>query len=381
MNRGTSSGGGFPRLGWLGQERSECQRDAADAPEGTACELGEERSGVAGSGASDRLTPPSCPSHPSSRRIERHGLPQAPGGGAVIRAHDLQTAWVAGAGVERADAPERQACDQEEERSGATGSGASSHCATLRSLLPQTPQVKKDRTARLPQAPGGLLGTGTVVVRLKHWQSQCHPKGQGAARTRPPVPPADDRPCWCIGALRSVGCHWLCQCHGEGMSPSERERSSGVARTGKASGTQKCKASIGPGCQCHPPARSGCNLTLQVRQHLALRRVPLALPVPRGTFELFGTGTVVVRLKHWRSQCHPREQGASCTRPPVPPAETRARASPQHAYSLKAAEGMPPRVKGRSHAISMPPRRRQHPHLGHPFCKSEGQSGANFPPE
>ena len=116
------------RRGWLGQEPRE-RSEQADAPERTACELRVERSGITRSGASGRLTPPYCPSHPSHTGsdgtsapatrplwgIRSLALPTAPAthveeesdgvdcpSHPPARARDCQTAWVAGAGVERA---------------------------------------------------------------------------------------------------------------------------------------------------------------------------------------------------------------------------------------------------------------------------------------
>ena len=93
----------------------------------------------------------------------------------------------------------------------------------------------------------------------------------------------------------------------------------GVQSTGRASGTQKCKLLFGPDHQCHPPARFVGNWTssqsvalmFRVQPRLAVRRVPLAPPVPRGRSEPFGTGTVLVSLKRWQSQWHPKGQGAA----------------------------------------------------------------------
>ena len=140
---------------------------------------------------------------------------------AVTSAHEHQTTRVAGAGAERApasgaEAPGRTGCELTEQRSDVTRSGASGR---WRSLLPQPPELKKDRTVRLHHPPA-----------------------------RPP-----DCPCRCIETLRLLGCHWLRQCNGDGTSGSRRERSSHVARTGRASATRKGKVLLGP--PPVPPAR------------------------------------------------------------------------------------------------------------------------------
>ena len=177
-------------------------RERADAPERATPEC--PNSAVAGSGASGRLTPPSCPSHPTAPGVGRRagrdagdggrrsprtgrrragrvgcgraispvarsgGCPAASASGSTpaasrlrppgsrghrpgcfapaARPNEIRAGGWGRSGVERqrdgADTPERTA-----------GSGASGHSAPLRSLLPQPPKPNDVRIYKLPLPP------------------------------------------------------------------------------------------------------------------------------------------------------------------------------------------------------------------------------------
>ena len=191
---------------------------------------------------------------PAVRPIDRRRPRHRPRRGPAHRRHLPQPARRGGA-----DAPGGTAW-----RSGGRARGRrlfrgirSLRCVPLPPALATRPESHRRNDARRSKAPSQAATSAT-------------PPGQAAPATRPDSHRCPDSP-RCNDTLHFVGCHWLRQCHGGRASRSERERSSEVASTGKASGARKGKA----------PSQAATSATPAATARPFLSNAQLQIPRPR----------------------------------------------------------------------------------------------------